>query len=73
MTLHQQAVNEISSLSEDQLTSLIMFIKSFKTIGVQGGVNANAKPRQRKCGILKGKFILSEDFNEIPDGFEDYI
>jgi hypothetical protein len=26
----------------------------------------------RKAGIMKGEIWMSEDFNDIPEGFEDY-
>jgi len=30
-------------------------------------------PRQRVPGLIKGKAEMSPDFNETPEGFEDYL
>jgi hypothetical protein len=32
-----------------------------------------AKRRPRKAGALKDKLVLAPDFDEIPEGFEEYL
>lgn len=36
-------------------------------------INAKQEKKKRCAGGLSGQFEMSEDFDEIPEGFEEYI
>lgn len=76
MTLQQQALNEITNLSEEDLYQVIQFVnflrfsKSEQASVVQKPVEGK---KYRTRGGLSGKVVLAEDFHETPDCFKEYV
>ncbi|MDE7416434.1 MAG: DUF2281 domain-containing protein [Lachnospiraceae bacterium] len=77
MRLQQQALDVIESLSDDKLSQVIQFAeylaeKSKIVIPVQNNT-VNEDGYVRKPGILKKKMVMSDDFDETPDCFKEYM
>ena len=66
----------VEGLSEEALLDVMEYIDFVKfrssREGVTGG-NATHRHKKRKIGTMKGKIKMSEDFDEIPEGFKEYI
>lgn len=77
MTLQQQALLVINSLPDDKLSQVIQFAEylSEKAKAVVPAKNEGMDEDGyiRKPGILKRKMIMSEDFDETPECFKEYM
>ena len=83
MTLQQEAVNVIHKVPADSLRSLIDYanflisrpVSTSNTIASPVSVDKEKakKPYRSIIGRSKGKVHLSDDFNEIPEGFKEYV
>lgn len=77
MTLQQEAVQAIQIVPEEKLPFLIQFARflssSDNSVMIQPIQNDTQKKRSLMSGILKGKIKMSEDFNETPDCFKEYM
>lgn len=76
MTLQQQAVKEISLLSDEDLSQVIQFMNFLRfskrnNSGVEEPQIGQKKYRER--GGLSGSVVLAEDFHETPECFKEYI
>ncbi|MCX4316599.1 MAG: DUF2281 domain-containing protein [Lachnospiraceae bacterium] len=77
MTLQQQAANVIEQLPDEKILQVIQFARflstgsDFKTSTEQR--IADEDGYIRKPGILKRNMIMSEDFDEIPECFKEYM
>ena len=71
MTLQQQAVQAIEVLPESKLPTLIQFARFLNNSPdvVQGTSDAPI----RRFGRLKGKIKMTDDFNETPAEFKEYM
>lgn len=77
MTLQQQALNVITNLPDEKL-SLVLQFAEFLAEKSKGAVLVKREPEDdsgyiRKPGILKRKMVMSEDFDETPECFKEYI
>ncbi len=78
MTLQQEALYAVQLLPEEKLPALIAFARfltqpdSFPDAAVPG-VDALTRKRRSVAGVLRGKVQMSEDFNETPDVFKEYL
>ncbi|MDE6619467.1 MAG: DUF2281 domain-containing protein [Lachnospiraceae bacterium] len=77
MTLQQQALDVIESLPDDKLSQVIQFAeylaeKNRIVISAQSEP-ANEDGYVRKPGVLKKKMVMSEDFDETPECFKEYM
>jgi antitoxin (DNA-binding transcriptional repressor) of toxin-antitoxin stability system len=65
--------------AKTQFSKLIGLVEKGAEVVVQRGDVPVAKivpymaGRPRKAGALKGKLVISPDFDEIPEGFEEYL
>lgn len=70
-------VEEVKGLSEENQTEVLEFIYFLKYRKGKGGVSAGKKATKRirrKENILGGKLIyMSDDFDETPDCFKEYM
>ena len=83
MTLEQEAVKAIHNMSAESLKSLVdyanflisrsMSMENAISNSVTGIAEIPKKPYRSIIGRSKGKVRLADDFNEIPDGFKEYI
>jgi len=63
-------VKEAEELSEDKLRKVIEYILLLKTEDSENGTGGH----KRKLGVYKDEFFyMSEDFDEVPDCFKEYI
>ena len=71
MTLQQQAVQAIEVLPESKLPTLIQFARFLNNSPdvVQGTSDSPI----RRFGRLKGKIKMTDDFNETPAEFKEYM
>lgn len=64
----------VKDLPEDKLKELMNFIEFLKYQITENRTDASKpEPFSRPLGIMTGKITMAEDFDEIPEGFEDYI
>ena len=71
MTLEQEATRAIHNLPAESLRSLVDYA-NFLISRVDASEGRN-KPYRSIIGRSKGKVWLADDFNEIPDGFKEYV
>lgn len=71
MTL-QQAVQMIQMVPEDKRPDLIRYAQ-FLNEPSSRRVTVTRKKNIRKCGRLKGKIWMADDFNDTPDEFREYL
>ena len=72
MTLQQQAVQIVQVLPESKLPSLIDYAR-FLNNDIDEAKGSSDSTPVRKFGRLKGKICMTEDFNETPAEFKEYI
>ena len=70
MTAKQEAVSLMENISEEDAEEIVVFLKSYLE---KKKDKETKKPVIRKLGGYKGKVWISEDFDETPDCFKDYI
>ncbi len=73
MTLQQQALQAIRMLPESKLPSLIQFARFLDSTPDVVAENTEVSAPIRKFGRLKGRIRMTEDFNETPAEFKEYI
>ena len=70
MTAKQEAVSLMENISEEDAEEIVVFLKSYLE---KKKYKETKKPVIRKLGGYKGKVWISDDFDETPDCFKDYI
>ena len=71
MTLEQEATKAIHSLPAESLRSLVDYANFLISRVDTSG--ESKRPYKSIIGRSKGKVWLADDFNEIPDGFKEYV
>lgn len=69
---------ELEDLPETSIADVIEYVQflKFKLSEKKDVANVFSEKRkhsERKVGILQGKFVMSDDFDETPDCFEEYM
>jgi prevent-host-death family protein len=66
--------------AKTQFSKLVRRAEAGEEIVVRRGRTPVAKivryeepPRKRRLGQLKGQIWMADDFDELPEGFEDYV
>lgn len=75
-TLRHELTERIAYLGYDQMLQLRGYMDSFSQTSFQS--SSCPKPEQelpirRMPGVLKGKVWMSDDFDETPDCFKEYL
>lgn len=75
---HELLEKELKDLPEASIADVIEYIKylKFKLLNEKSNsspVITKRKHPERKLGILQGTFIMSDDFDETPDCFKEYM
>lgn len=79
MTLQQRALNVIEHLSDEKLSQVIQFAEFLSSNPTpimpteRKAVDEENEGFIRKPGILKRKMIMSDDFDETPECFQEYL
>lgn len=79
MTLQQRALNVIEHLPDEKLSQVIQFAEFLSSNPTsvmpteRKAVDEDNDKYIRKPGILKRKMIMSDDFDETPECFEEYL
>lgn len=68
---------ELKDLPESNIADVIEYIQflKFKLLKDENNTDsaiAKRKHPERKLGILQGKFVMADDFDETPDCFKEY-
>ena len=65
---------ELKDLPEANIADVIEYIQflKFKQLRDESAIVVR-KPPERRLGIFEGKFVMSEDFDETPDCFKEYM
>lgn len=76
-TMSQETIiKAVEGLSEEALLDVMEYIDFVKLRSSKDGVtegSATHRHKKRTIGTMKGKIKMSEDFDEIPEGFKEYI
>lgn len=69
---------ELKDLPESNIADVIEYIqflkfKLQKNENTTSSAIAERKHPERKLGILQGKFVMADDFDETPDCFKEYL
>ena len=77
-TLQEEALHAIIVLPEDKLPILIQFANFLNSETYDSGYSVKhtkkmAEERKKLFGKYKGSIQLSDDFNETPDCFSEYM
>ena len=70
MNTKELIVSELESTSEDLLSEVLEFVKSIKR---QQPISIANTARQRIPNLEQGKIVMSDDFNEPLDEFQEYM
>ncbi|MDE7266550.1 MAG: DUF2281 domain-containing protein [Lachnospiraceae bacterium] len=79
MTLQQRALNVIEHLSDEKLSQVIQFAEFLSSNSTsvmpteRKAVDEDNDKYIRKPGILKRKMVMSDDFDETPKCFKEYL
>ena len=75
MTLQQQVIKEAGFLSEEELLQVIQFMNFLRYNKSQrvSVMVEQKKNKYRERGCLSGQVKISDDFNETPECFKEYI
>ena len=78
MTLQQEALYAVQLLPEEKLPALIAFARFLTQSDacldtITPAADALKRKRRSAAGILHGQVRMSEDFNETPDVFKEYL
>ena len=79
--LYEMLEKELKDLPEASLDEVIEYIKflKYKLLNADNSLSnlssaaAEKKHPKRKLGVLQGTFIMSDDFDETPDCFKEYM
>lgn len=65
---------ELKDLPEANIADVIEYIQflKFKQLRDESAIVVRKHP-ERRLGIFEGKFVMSEDFDETPDCFKEYM
>lgn len=69
---------ELKDLPESNIADVIEYIQflKFKLLKDENNTDlaiVKRKHPERKLGILQGKFVMADDFDETPDCFKEYM
>lgn len=69
---------ELKDLPESNIADVIEYIQflKFKLLRDEnstGSAIVGRKHPERELGILQGKFVMADDFDETPDCFKEYM
>ncbi len=67
----QTLIQEIHTLPESLKQEVLHFVQFLKQ--KQAAKTESAKPRQRKAGSAKGKFVMADDFDAPLEDFAEYM
>ncbi len=75
---HELLEKELEDLPATSIADVIEYVQflKYKLSEKKDADNAfvgKRKHSERKIGILQGKFVMSDDFDETPDCFEEYM
>lgn len=78
-TNEQLIANAIQGMSDEMIQNVLLYI-SFLKFSTQSSENTSAdqipflrKHKTRTFNLMQGRIEMADDFDEIPEGFEDYI
>lgn len=64
-TLQNQVVQSIEGLSDDSLEFILDMIQRFVKPAESQSIEATAQRKKRKLGILKGKRLIADGYDQI--------
>lgn len=67
----QALIQEIRTLPENLKLEVLHFVQFLKQKQVEQ--TESVKPRRRKAGSAKGKFVMADDFNAPLEDFAEYM
>ncbi len=77
---YEMLEKELKDLPEASLDEVIEYIKflKYKLLNADNSLSdlssaTEKKHPKRKLGVLQGTFIMSDDFDETPDCFKEYM
>lgn len=75
MSLRQEAMTAVKLLPEDKLPQLIQFVRFLNPSEKEASVPVlkSQNTARRTPGEFPGKVIMSDDFDETPDCFEEHL
>ncbi len=77
MSLRQEAMTAVRLLPEDKLPQLIQFVRFLNLSAKEDSDSVSVLELQnvvrRIPGEFPGKVIMSDDFDDTPDCFKDYL
>ena len=79
-TNEQLIANAIQGMSDEMIQNVLLYIRFLK-FSTQSSENTSAadqipflrKHKTRTFNLMQGRIEMADDFDEIPEGFEDYI
>lgn len=72
MTIQQLTIEAMAFLPENKKLQVLNFAKSLNTVKTASSRISSDTPR-RKCGILRGQVKMTDDFDETPECFKEYM
>ena len=76
MELKQQLINEIEMLPEQTLRVISIIVKEFILLNNKAELKSEQileEDRKAMFGCLRGKYIISDDFDAPLDDFKEYM
>lgn len=78
MTLKEQVINKVRLMPDEQMRQLISFVDFLlyswqQTTREDTAVVAELRKRRNLKGIMPGKVVMVDDFDETPDCFKKYM
>lgn len=78
MTLKEQVINKVQLMPDEQMRQLVPFVDflfySWRQASPEGtAAAAKGTNRRNLKGIMPGKVIMADDFDETPDCFKEYM
>lgn len=78
MTLKEQVIKRVNIMPDEQVRQLLqfadfLFYTHSWTDGAENAVRTQKKCRRNLKGIMPGKAVMAEDFDETPDCFKEYV
>ena len=69
---------ELRDLPKANIADVLQYIQflKFKLLNAENNPNpatAGRKHSERKLGVLQGKFVMADDFDDTPDCFKEYM
>lgn len=69
----QQIQKKLITLSQDQLSSILIIVQSINNLNNICDSNSSAQVKKRTPGGISGNFWMSEDFDDPIDDFKEYM